>query len=485
MSEDGVIFISIDENEVINLKKICNEIFGEENSANEIIWKNTSRNDQDYISIEHEYILCYVKNKMYNKGQWLEKKEGLEEIYKAFAEFKIKYNDDWEMIHKKAIEFYKQYTESNPIYENKHYNWMDENGVYFPDNISGPNSGQYVYEIVHPITNKFVKKPSRGWFCPKEKMSYLISQNKVHFGKDEKVVPCLKTYLKDTEYKSLNSVIFKDSRIASKKLKALFGENIFTNPKDEDLIARLVKAVGIKNNDIVLDFFSGSGTTYHAVAKLNSIDGNNRKVILVQLPENIDLLSKKGDEKAKKAWRRCISFLDSINKKHNLCEIGKERIRRAGEKIKEEAELMGQDLDIGFKVFKLDSSNLNKWNPDYNDLETSLYNSINNYVVGRSEMDVVYEIMIKMGLDLTYPVIGHTISDKKVYEIGTGALMICLDDEITTDVAQGMIKLKNELQPEIWKVVFKDNGFASDSNKTNIKEILKCAGLKEDAFTTV
>ena len=136
-------------------------------------------------------------------------------------------------------------------------------------------------------------------------------------------------------------------------------------------------------------------------------------------------------------------------------------------------------------MFKLDSSNLKQWQPDYDDLETTLFDSISNYVEGRSELDVVYEIMLKMGMELTWPLETHTIGGKNAYEIGMGALMICLDDQITTEVAEGMAALYKELAPETWRVVFKDNGFADDSAKVNIKEILKTAGLEEDAFTTV
>lgn len=212
--------------------------------------------------------------------------------------------------------------------------------------------------------------------------------------------------------------------------------------------------------------------------QLNAEDDGNRKFIMVQLPEPCA----EGSKAANAGYK-------------NICEIGKERIRRAGEKIKAEVEEQNAQLkigeepkkvpDIGFKVFKLDSSNLKQWQPDYDDLETTLFDSISNYVEGRSELDVVYEIMLKMGMELTWPLETHTIGGKNVYEIGMGALMICLDDHITTEVAEGMAALYKELAPETWRVVFKDNGFADDSAKVNIKEILKTAGLEEDAFTTV
>jgi len=168
---------------------------------------------------------------------------------------------------------------------------------------------------------------------------------------------------------------------------------------------------------------------------------------------------------------------------HNICEIGKERIRRSGEKIKEESGLTNQNLDIGFKVFKLDSSNLRKWEPDFDNLELSLTEYIDNYVDGRTEFDVVYEIMLKFGLDLTYPVDELVIANEKVYSIGFSMLIICLANEITTEIAKGILEHIKKFAPETTRVVFKDNGFKTDSIKTNIKEILKCGGIEE--FITV
>ena len=272
------------------------------------------------------------------------------------------------------------------------------------------------------------------------------------------------------------------------------GEKVFENPKDEEIIQRLIQFCAPNGNDIILDFFSGSGTTAHALFRADVEQDVSRKYILVQLPETIDP-TKATSEKSRKVAQNAINLLDSIPTKHTICEIGKERIRRAGEKIKAEIEEQNAQLkigeeprkvpDIGFKVFKLDSSNLKQWQPDYDDLETTLFDSISNYVEGRSELDVVYEIMLKMGMELTWPLETHTIGGKNVYEISMGALMICLDDHITTEVAEGMAALYKELAPETWRVVFKDNGFADDSTKVNIKEILKIAGLEEDAFTTV
>lgn len=328
LKEDGVIFISIDENEHSQLRLLCDEIYGEENFAGDIVWKNSSKNDQSYVSMQHEYVIVYTKSKVHNLGKWEELKEGLQEIYKAFDAFKKKYGNDWIKIHEEALKWYNQFPDSNPIKSSKHYSWMDEKGIYFPDNISSPNDGQYVYDVLHPVTKKKVKLPSRGWFCPETKMVDLIKDNLVHFGIDESTVPCLKTYLKNTEYKSLTSIKFRDGRVASKQLKQLMGVKCFTNPKDPKVLVDFIKAIGINNDDIVLDFFAGSGTTGEAIMQLNSSDGDKRKYILVQLPENID------PKKNKPAY----DFVKNELKvaEPTIFEITKERLIRASKKVKEE-----------------------------------------------------------------------------------------------------------------------------------------------------
>lgn len=221
-------------------------------------------------------------------------------------------------------------------------------------------------------------------------------------------------------------------------------------------------------NDIILDFFSGSATTAHAIMKLNTEDGGHRKFIMVQLPEPTDEKSE-----AYKAGYK------------NICEIGKERIRRAGEKIKAEAGEKAADLDIGFKVFKLDSSNLQKWNPQPDDLVMTLQQAMDNFLPDRTEQDVLYEIILKMGLDLTCQIEEEQAAGETVYIIGGGALMICLGRNITTAVAEAVVKLHEEYESELWQVVFRDTGFASDMDKTNVKETLKAAGLDEDSFVCV
>lgn len=497
LTKDGAIFISIDENEVGTLKMLCDEIFGATNFVAELIWSAGRKNDSKYISVSHEYILCYFRDAQYitdNKIVWRERKQGLDDIYAEYEMLKKKYADDCSSIEKELKSWYKNLPDGHPAKDHKHYNKVDTKGIFFASDISWPGGGGPKYEITHPQTGKAVRIPSRGWLTNKDTMLQWIEEGRVNFGDDETSVPTIKSYLTEHEYGVPYSVFYKDGRAASKRLAALMGEKVFENPKDEEVIQRLVQICASSKNDIVLDFFSGSGTTAHALFLANGEQGMDRKFILVQLPEPIDP-TQATTERAKKVAQNALSLLDSIHAKHNICEIGKERIHRAGEKIKAEIEEQNAQLkigeeprkvpDIGFKVFKLDSSNLKQWQPDYDDLETTLFDSVSNYVEGRSELDVVYEIMLKMGMELTWPLETHTIGGKNVYEIGMGALMICLDDHITTEVAEGMAALHQELAPETWRVVFKDNGFESDSAKVNIKEILKTAGLEEDAFTTV
>lgn len=367
LTDDGIVVISIDESEHANLRLLCDDVFDERNYAGEIIWKNSSKNDQDYISMQHEYILFYAKNKDVNKGQWKEKKEGLDEIFKAFEGFR-KQTDDPDEIHKLALEWYKQFSESNPIYGSKHYSWYDDiKGVYFPDNIAGPNYGQYVYDVVHPVTGKVVKAPASGWRYPESSMLELIENGGVHFGKDESVIPNKKTYLADTQYQSLTSIKFKDGRVASKLIEKLLGGKYFSNPKDVDLMASIFTALGIGNNDIVLDVFSGSGTTAHTVMKMNAENGTNIRYIHLQLDEAV----KEKDASYKVGYR-------------TIDEIGRARIKASAKLIQEET---GADIDYGYTHYyikQLEDNSIEKmeeFNPDVIVVENTLNDEIGENII--------------------------------------------------------------------------------------------------------
>ena len=471
LSNDGVLVVSIDENERLNLQAILNEVFGEENFAGEIIWKNSSKNDQAYVSIQHEYLLIYVKDKTYNLGEWTERKEGLEEIYATFEGFKKQYGEDWEAIHKAALEWYKQFPLSSPVYGNKHYSWMDERGIYFPDNISGPNHGQYVYDVTHPITGKVVKAPSSGWRYPEPEMLRRISEGLIHFGADETTVPNNKTYLANTEKQSLTSVFYRDGRVASKKLAALFdGEKMFSNPKDPDLLVKLFRAFGIDSGDLILDFFSGSGTTAEAVMQYNRESSLTVSWLLVQLDENLEDNLKHAVGSNKAILKNAASFLAKRSKKPVLTKIAEERICRAGQKIKAEIEEENKRLklgeepkkvpDIGFRVLKLDSSNFDKVEGG------TLVESI--VKADRTHEDIIFEMMVKWGLDLSLPMEETEVLGYPITSIAADELICCMDEGLTIEILEAIAALEPK------RVFFLDS-VLTDTVKLNAAQIFKRA----------
>ena len=497
LSEDGVIFISIDENEVDNLRKVASEVFGPSNYAGEIIWKNSSKNDQAYISIQHEYIVCYVKNKTENLGDWVEEKEGLDEIFKAFDEFKKKYGTDWEAIHKAALEWFKQFKESNPIYDSKHYSWMDEKGVYFPDNISGPNYGQYRYDVIHPVTGKVVKEPASGWRYPEETLKERIKNGLVHFGKDETTVPNNKTYLANTKTQSLTSIKYKDGRVASKYLTSIMGANVFNNPKDISVLELLMRAVKLKDGDIVLDFFSGSGSTGEAVVNLSKQNNISVKYILVQIQEDLDLALAKATGGAKAILKNAITLCDNLEKPHLLPELAKERLRRTGTKMLEEYSTKQSDLfseekktlDVGFRVLKLDSSNMQDvyYSPEEFS-EKLLFED--NIKPDRTDEDLLFQAMIELGIELSAKIeclefsretldfrddttAGKGLTSNvsklkptiKVWNVAEGYLMACFDK----DVNETAIKAIAKQHP--YYFVLRDASLATDNVADNFEQI--------------
>jgi adenine-specific DNA-methyltransferase len=286
LREDGAYFHHIDENEHQNATMLLTEIFGSSNRVVDIVWKNSSKNGESFISMQHEYIVGAVKNSSANKGEWLERKEGLEEIYKAFEGFRRKHGTDWKAIHQAALDFYNSFPDSNPIKDSSHYSWMDEKGIYFPDNISKPANGYY-YELEHPTTKRPCKKPAGGWRFIEETMLDKVSKNEIHFGDDETTVPNNKTYLKNTENQGLTSIKYKDGRVASNLLKDMFGEkDPFKNPKDVELTSRLLKALDTEN-EVVVDYFAGSGTTIHAILELERA-GQKRRYEAIEMGDHFD-----------------------------------------------------------------------------------------------------------------------------------------------------------------------------------------------------
>ena len=477
LTSDGVIFISIDENEVNTLKTICDEVFGASNFIAELIWSAGRKNDSKYISVSHEYILCYFKDALWVKEHkilWREKKQGLSHIYAEYEHLKKIYGEDCTSIEKELKGWYKSLPDGHPAKDHSHYCRVDKNGIFFADNISWPGGGGPKYQVLHPVTQKPVKIPSRGWLTNEATMKEWIAQGRVEFGKDENGVPTLKSYLKDREYSVPYSVFYKDGRAASKRLATLMGDKVFENPKDEEIIQRIIQFCGTDDGDIILDFFSGSATMAHAMFLADAEQNKHRKFILVQLPETIDP-QKEASEKAKKVAQNAVNLLDTIGVPHNICEIGKERIRRAGEKIKSESPMTTQDLDVGFRVLKLDDTNMKDvyYAPD--DYEQDMLAALeSNIKDDRTDLDLLFGCLIDWGLTLSLPYKSEQIDGCTVHTYNDGDLIACFDANIPESV------VKEIAQRKPLRAVFRDSGFASSPEKINVFEIFKLY-MPEDA----
>jgi adenine-specific DNA-methyltransferase len=476
LKDDGVIFMSIDDNEVENLKKIGNEVFGEENFIEmiSIINNFSGRSDSKHIAKGHEHLLCYQKSeKFISLGIALNENQ--------LSEYKFQDN---------AGKFRLQGLRKRGSGARR----IDRPNMYYPiyfskqkNEISLENKFDDSIEIT-----PFLSDGTEGrWRWGKDtfelKKSFLVCNmvnGRNEYDVFEKVYLSFEGESKTTKIKSFLLDSDFSSDYATTEFRGLMNAKIFDSPKSSELI-KLLSTVGNTDSSIILDFFSGSATTAHAVMQLNAEDGGSRKQIMVQLPEQTDEKSE-----AYKAGYKAIT------------EIGKERIRRAGKKIIAEAQqkvdalkaknsLLIEDaqeietlqnrihnLDIGFKVFKLDSSNIKAWDGNPTELEANLFDSQDNIKAKRTEEDVLFEILLKYGLDLTLPIAEKTIATKKVFSIGAGALFICLANDITKEVAEGIGAWKQALNPEVCRVVFKDTGF-TDVEKANSVQILKRFGINE------
>ena len=397
LSDDGVIFISIDDNEVENLKKICCEVFGQSNFIANIVW---------------QHILCFSKSNNFELGSF----ERTAEDNKAY---------------------------SNPDNDPKGP-WRSgdvRNALYRPN---------LIYDIISP-SGKVIKPCENGWRWSKETVQEKLRTGEIIFSKDETRI-IRKIYLSTLEGRAPETIWFgKDvgtTREAMTELKKLFNKPPFDTPKPTGLIKKLLRLVQ-DNEYIVLDFFSGSATTAHAVMQLNAEDGGKRKFIMVQLPEETDEKSE-----AYKAGYK------------NICEIGKERIRRAGAKIKEEAGLTVQGLDIGFRVLKCDTSNMKDVYYSPTDFDMNLLDMMaDNIKEDRNPEDLLFQVMLDLGVELASKIEETTIAGKKVFDVADGFLIACFDKDVNGEI----IKAIAQKQP--YYFVMRDSSLANDSVATNFEQI--------------
>ena len=430
LREDGVIFISIDDNEVHNLRHLCDEVFGEENFYATFIWQKRSgaMDSTNNVSIDHEYLLCYGKIKHKLKG-----------VERKFEKYK------------------------NPD--------NDPRGPWIADNLSvGKAGGNVYYEIIDPKTgNRFLPPPGRYWPYNPETMERKIKEGRIIFPKNKDGRPMLKRFKSEaksnvipvstlirnfTEKKVSNNAIFSAMNTRGTiELQSLFGNKLFTFPKSVILLKSLInQVVNITDNDIILDFFSGSATTAHAVMELNAEDGGNRQFIMVQIPEKVDEKS----ESFKAGFR-------------TIAEIGRERIIRAAKKIKEDfkdKEYIDK-LDFGFRYFKVDSSNFKDAKEIGEITQENLFDTVDNIKPDRDDLDLLFEVILNLGLELTLQIETKEVLGKRVYFVEYNSLIACFDKEIDENLAKELATY------EPLKVVLCDSSFKTDSDKINFEQIFK------------
>lgn len=432
LRDDGVIFISIDDNEVHNLRKVCDEVFGEENFVDTVIWEKrySPQNAVQWFSESHDFIVVYAKRKDLWFPNLLERTEEMNARYK------------------------------NPD--------NDPRGVWKATDATaqgGHGTESQFYVLRAPNGKEHHLTPGRCWVYTEKVMNEMIADNRVWFGADGNNVPALKRFLTDVKQGTACQTIwgYKDvghNQEGKKEIKDLFESVPFDTPKPTRLLKRIVK-LAAGQDDIILDFFSGSATTAHAVMQLNAEDGGNRRFIMVQLPEVCDEKSE-----AYKAGYP------------NICEIGKERIRRAGKKILETLDRDKQPVDVGFKVFKLDTSNMKLWDDtpiEDGDLAT-LFDRIDGHIDGlkpdRGDEDLIFEILLKMGYPLTADLAAIDVGGLTVYKVDNGEMLICLQPSITA----GHIEQMAALSPQ--KVVLAGHSLADSSTKANAFYLLENKGIE-------
>ena len=421
LTEDGVIFISIDDNEVENLRKVCDEIFGESNFIATLVWERaySPKNDAKYISNSHDYVLMYAK---------------------SAANF--------------VIGRLERTAEANARYSNPD---NDPRGVWKPSDMSVKT---YNAECDYPITTpsgRVVEPPAgRCWSLSRNAFRERLQDNRIWFGSDGNSVPCIKRFITELKHDGMapTSILFyKDvghSQEGAQEVVSLFGDKgVFDGPKPVRLLERLITLANLKEDSIVLDFFSGSATTAHAVMKKNAEKAKHSRFIMVQLPEEVS------DKKKDQGYK-------------NICEIGKERIRRAGAKIKADSPLTTQHLDTGFRVLKLDSSNMK--DVFYSPKETSqleLFRYVDNVKDDRTSEDLLFQVMLELGATLDSKIEESEVDGKTIYNVADGYLVACFDQEVSDEVVTAIAKM----QPTY--AVLRDTSLVDDATATNFEQIFK------------
>ena len=488
LRDDGVIFVSIDDNEAANLKLLMDEVFGSENLIAQLVWEKGRKNDAKLFSVGHEYMLVYARNMGTLKDAkvvWREPKPGAKEIIAKWRELKAQHGENnYDMQQADLRDWYRSLPDTHPSKKLSRHKWVDKFGPWRDRDISWPGGGGPRYDVLHPVTKKACKVPERGWiYSTSDEMQRQIKLGLVVFRDDHKEPPFRKAHLLPLSYELMEdseaefddeevnddeiglqvigSVIYKQSQVSVKYLRKLMGGKLFNNPKDHEVLARLIRyCMGDDESGLIVDFFAGSSSTVEAVLQLNQKEGGNHRVLAVQLPEPCE-----NDSAASKAGYQTIAALS------------RERIRRVVEQLHAHADLVSPaPANLGFKSFLLAPSNFKQWRGDGIDTPEQLAEQMLMFAKAEKEGAAVehmlYELLLKFGQDLTTPVEALDVAGGKVYAIN-GRKMLFVLESFTDAMIQPLVDLKPR------EIIAIDGVFLdSDPLKSNLDLQCRDAGIK-------
>lgn len=456
LRDDGFIVVSIDDAECHSLKRLMDEIFGESNFIANLVWDRNRKNDARYFSVGHEYMLVYVRSLQHLKDNDVRlraSKEGVDDVRAVFGELKEKFNNDWDLVSEGLKEFYRTFEKDDPRIPLTRFTKVDERGPYRDDgNINWPGGGGPTYTVLHPETKQPCKLPKSGWRYPtKNRFDEEVASGRIVFGPDEKTVPRVRTNLFENVDQVLTSVRYSYAQTATLEFENIFdGVRVFDNPKNYKDIALLVGYL-TGPDDVVLDFFAGSASTAHGTLSQNSKDGGNRRFIMVQLPEEVDPTAD--------------AFGAGFK---SIAEISKERIRRAGKQTIADEFHQNWNRDVGFRVLKIDSSNMTDvfYRPD-EVKQDELFGQVDSVKPDRSAEDLLFQVLIDWGVELTLPINRQTLHGKTVYSVDGDALIACFEPGVTDELVKD-IAARAPL-----RAVFRDTSFARDADRINAEQLFR------------
>ncbi len=449
LRDDGAIFVSIDDTEVAGLRHMMDEIFGAENFITEIIWEGANKNDARQVGVCHEYVLCYVKDRRATKTSWSVTKEGVEPVLKEVERLRKEHGEDYDASSEELAGWFRA-MKATPSFGLRRFRYIDKRGAYKEDDPTAPGGRKFV--LKNPKTGETIPlRPNRGWAFDQETFNRLVDEGRISFISPTSIM--VRRYLHETDTQTPQSVLYQPARSASERLSTLLGGGYFDYPKDETIIQKFIDmAAGEDAHDaIVMDFFAGSSTTAHAMFLQNALDGRNRRFVMVQFPEQTNEGSS----------ARAAGYQD-------IAQISKERIRRAGKQVLEGEHHPNWNRDVGFRVLKVDTSNMKDvyYRPDELN-QVDLLDMVDNVKEGRTVEDLLFQVLVDWGVDLTLPIRRETVKGKSVFFVDDNALVACLDHGVTEDL------VKELAGGEPLRVVFRDNGFVSDAVKINVEQIFR------------